>query len=119
MGENIFDDVTGEFTLTNYDFLMDRYHNRFGKLHIDADGPWEETPFKRTKNKIMIGIDKQVQFFFNHAGKDPETDELTKWDVEGALIETTRRQGYFESWSHKEFDDLYNLFEEDEIEDPE
>jgi hypothetical protein len=30
MGENIFDDVTGEFTLTAKDFEEGRYHRRFG-----------------------------------------------------------------------------------------
>jgi hypothetical protein len=103
MGENIFDDVNGEFTLTNYDFLMDRYHNRMGKLHIDADGPWEETPFKRSKNKIVRGIEDQVKQFFEFAGKNPEEDELNRYDIEGILIKVTRKHGYFDTWSHKEF----------------
>lgn len=70
MGENIFDDIDGKFTLTQYDFLMDRYHNKLGKLHIDADGEWEEIPFKRSDNKITKGIKLQVKKFFDHAGKD-------------------------------------------------
>ena len=60
MGENIFDDVTGEYTLTNYDFMMERYHNKLGKEHVAVDGLWEDKPFKRSPNKIQIGLEKQV-----------------------------------------------------------
>jgi len=31
MGENIFDDIDGEYTLTKDDFLPEKYHRVFGK----------------------------------------------------------------------------------------
>lgn len=56
MGKNLFDDVDGKYTLSKNDFKMERYHNKFGYAHVDADGPWEETPFKRKPNKITEGL---------------------------------------------------------------
>jgi len=58
MGENIFDDVSGEFTLSKFDFQDERYHARFGKIHIDADGPWVDKPFKSQPNIIIIKLNK-------------------------------------------------------------
>jgi len=42
---------------------------------------------------------------------------LTRWDVEGMIIKLTMKHGFFDEWDHDTFHKLYDLFEEDEIEE--
>ena len=32
--------------------------------------------------------------------KNPKTDEMTRWDIEGVLIKLTDKHGHFDEWDH-------------------